>query len=86
MADRRNKANTKIRKNRPIKKFTSKMQASLLLVFCIVMICFVALGVMLIKININNDGAYERKVLAQQTYGSMQQNSELRNKHTATLS
>ncbi len=58
------------RRNKPIKKFTSKMQASLLLVFCIVLTCFGILLVRLVKINTENDGSYERRVLAQQTYVS----------------
>ena len=58
------------RKAKPIKKFTYKMQASLLLVFCIVVVCFVLLLIRLIKINTDNDGTYERRVLSQQTYVS----------------
>ncbi len=58
------------RKEKPIKKFTHKMQASLLLVFCIVLICFGFLLVRLVKINTDSDGKYERRVLSQQTYVS----------------
>ena len=52
------------------KKFTYKMQASLLLVFCIVLLCFGILLIRLVKINTDSDGKYERRVLSQQTYVS----------------
>ena len=58
------------RKAKTTKKFTYKMQASLLLVFCIVLLCFGILLIRLIKINTDNDGTYERRVLSQQTYVS----------------
>lgn len=52
------------------KRFSPKMQASLLLVFCIIFALFVALIVRLVYLN-NKDGEkYERRVLAQQTYVS----------------
>ena len=57
------------RKRKPIKKFTHKMQASLLLVFCIILICFTVLAIRLIKINAD-DGTYDRRVLSQQSYVS----------------
>ncbi len=62
--------NVRRRRRKPIKKFTHKMQASLLLVFCIILLCFGALGVQLIRINANDDGTYDRRVLSQQTYVS----------------
>ena len=46
------------------------MQASLLLVFCIVLLCFGLLLIRLIKINTDSEGTYERRVLSQQTYVS----------------
>lgn len=58
------------RREKTIKKFTYKMQASLLLVFCIILICFGLLLARLVKINTDDDGTYERRVLAQQTYVS----------------
>ncbi len=58
------------RKGKPIKKFTYKMQASLLLVFCIVLLCFGLLLIRLVKINTDSAGTYERRVLSQQTYVS----------------
>lgn len=60
----------KERRRKITKKFTYKMQASLLLVFCIVLLCFGLLLLRLIKINVDNEGTYERRVLSQQTYVS----------------
>ena len=62
--------NIRKRKRKPIKKFTHKMQASLLLVFCIILLCFGVLGVRLVKINADDDGTYDRRVLSQQSYVS----------------
>lgn len=57
-------------KKQNTKRFTSKMQASLLLVFCIVFFLFIVLIGRLIYLN-NKDGEkFERRVLAQQTYVS----------------
>jgi stage V sporulation protein D (sporulation-specific penicillin-binding protein) len=61
--------NQKIKK-RKNKKFNSKMQANLLLVFCVVILCFFALIGRLIFINIKDGEKYEKRVLSQQTYMS----------------
>ncbi|MSS63037.1 peptidoglycan D,D-transpeptidase FtsI family protein [Velocimicrobium porci] len=52
------------------KRFTAKMQSSLLFVFCIVFLCFLALVVRLVYLNNKDGDKYERRVLAQQTYVS----------------
>lgn len=57
-------------KQKKIKKFTSRMQAKLMLVFCVLLMVMVALIVRLIYIN-NKDGErYEKRVLSQQSYVS----------------
>lgn len=57
-------------KRQDTKRFSSKMQTSLLLVFCIIFVLFVLLIVRLVYLS-NKDGEkYERRVLAQQTYVS----------------
>ncbi len=53
-----------------IKKFTSKMQASLLLVFCIIMLTFALLVVRMLYLTNADGDRYEKKVLSQQTYVS----------------
>ena len=59
------------RKNRrKIKKFTIKMQAKLLLVFCIVIIAIVGLIGRLIYLNRTDGEKYKKRVLSQQTYSS----------------
>lgn len=58
------------KKEKQLKKFSSKMQASLLLVFCVVILIFLVLIGRLIFLN-NKDGErYAKKVLSQQTYVS----------------
>lgn len=60
----------KVIKESKIKKFTPKMQASLLLVFCIIILLLVVLIGRLIYLN-NKDGEkYAKRVLSQQTYVS----------------
>ena len=56
------------RRRKTIKKFTYKMQASLLLVFCIVLLCFGFLLIRLVKINTDNAGTYERDFLYVSVY------------------
>lgn len=58
------------RKKRKNKRFTSKMQANLLLVFCVVILLFIALAVRLWYISNENGEKYEKRVLSQQTYVS----------------
>lgn len=57
------------RKNKR-RKFTSKMQASLLLVFCIVIIAFVALIGRLLYLNHEKGERYAKRALSQKTYVS----------------
>lgn len=52
------------------KRFTPKMQASLLLVFCVVILIFLALLARLWYITNENGEKYEKRVLSQQTYVS----------------
>ena len=53
-----------------IKRFTSKMQASLLFVFCLVILIFFMLVIRMLYLT-NEDGSrYEKRVLSQQTYVS----------------
>jgi stage V sporulation protein D (sporulation-specific penicillin-binding protein) len=61
--------NTK-KNSKKIKKFTVKMQAKLLLVFCILLIGLVGLIGRLIYLNRTNGEKYEKRVLSQQTYNS----------------
>ncbi len=59
------------RNRKPKKKvFTSKMQASLLLVFCVIMIALIGLAVRVAVVNAENSDRYRRKVYSQQTYVS----------------
>ncbi|BBF43012.1 cell division protein FtsI [peptidoglycan synthetase] [Lachnospiraceae bacterium KM106-2] len=53
---------------RKIRKFTGKMQASLLLVFCIIITIFIALVVRVFYLNKADGDKYEKQVLSQQTY------------------
>ncbi len=55
-------------KEQKIKKFTSKMQASLLLVFCAIILIFILLIGRLFYINKTDGDRYAKKVLSQQTY------------------
>lgn len=64
---RENHDNTRTSKT---KKFTPKMQASLLLVFCVVIIALIAIIGRLILINSGDGDKYAKRVLAQQTYTS----------------
>jgi stage V sporulation protein D (sporulation-specific penicillin-binding protein) len=52
------------------KKFTSKMQANLLLVFCIVTICLIGLMGRLVYIMQTRGDAYAKQVLSRETYVS----------------
>lgn len=61
---------TEERRKKKNRRFTPKMQANLLLVFCIVILIFIALVVRLWYITNENGEKYERKVLSQQTYVS----------------
>ncbi len=55
-------------KEQKIKKFTSKMQASLLLVFCLIILLFIALIGRLFYLNKKDGERYAKQVLSQQTY------------------
>ncbi|WMJ88473.1 peptidoglycan D,D-transpeptidase FtsI family protein [Anaerocolumna sp. MB42-C2] len=57
-------------REKKIKKFTNKMQAKLLLVFCIIIITMIGLIVRLVHINRTDGERYAKKVLSQQTYTS----------------
>jgi stage V sporulation protein D (sporulation-specific penicillin-binding protein) len=57
-------------KEKKLKKFTTKMQAKLLLVFCILIIAMVGLIGRLVYINRTDGERYEKRVLSQQTYTS----------------
>lgn len=52
------------------KKFNSKMQANLLLVFCVVILVFFILIFRIAYINVKDGERYEKKVLSQQSYVS----------------
>ncbi|SFR95696.1 peptidoglycan D,D-transpeptidase FtsI family protein [Anaeromicropila populeti] len=58
------------KKNNTIKKFNSKMQGDLFLVFCVVVLLFLALIGRLLYITYSSGERYERRVLSQQTYVS----------------
>lgn len=58
------------RRDKKIRKFTNKMQAKLLLVFCVIIIAFFSLIGRLIYLNQKDGERYEKKVLSQQTYVS----------------
>lgn len=55
-------------KERKLRKFNSRMQASLLLVFCIIIIVFLVLIGRLFYLNNTDGDRYTKKVLSQQTY------------------
>lgn len=61
---------TEDRTKKKNKKFTLKMQANLLLVFCVVIVVFIGLIVRLWMITSENGEKYEKRVLSQQTYVS----------------
>lgn len=60
----------RVKNIKKLKKFTVKMQAKLLLVFCVVIIAMIALIVKLVFINQKDGERYAKKVLSQQTYQS----------------
>jgi len=53
-----------------VKKFSTKMQAKLLLVFCVIIIAMIALIGRLVQINRTDGERYAKKVLSQQTYSN----------------
>lgn len=55
-------------KEQKIRKFSSKMQASLLLVFCVIIMLFILLMGRLFYINKTDGERYAKKVLSQQAY------------------
>ncbi len=57
-------------KNYKIKKFSTKMQAKLLLVFCVIIIAMLGLIGRLVYLNRTDGDRYAKKVLSQQTYNS----------------
>ncbi|MGB8455758.1 MAG: penicillin-binding protein 2 [Anaerocolumna sp.] len=57
-------------RDKKVKKFTNKMQAKLLLVFCIILITMVGLIARLVHINRTVGERYAKRVLSQQTYTS----------------
>lgn len=57
-------------KKKKIKKFTSRMQAKLLLVFCVLLALMVTLIGRLIYLNHKDGARYEKRVLSQQSYVS----------------
>lgn len=63
---------SKVRNVRPKreKKFTTKMQASLLVFFCIIMLFIVGLIIRLVVLNQKDGERYAKKVLSQQTYSN----------------
>lgn len=57
-------------KRKTSNKFTIKMQASLLLVFCMFLIIFIILAIRLLILNNEKGDRYAKRVLSQQTYVS----------------
>ncbi|WFR55004.1 penicillin-binding protein 2 [Anaerocolumna sp. AGMB13025] len=57
-------------RNKKSRKFTHKMQAKLLLVFCVVLIAMLGLIVRLVYLNHVDGERYAKRVLSQQTYTS----------------
>lgn len=57
-------------RDKKMKKFTHKMQAKLLLVFCVILLAMVGLIVRLVYLNRTDGEKYAKKVLSQQTYTS----------------
>lgn len=64
---RRSKRSRKIKR---MKKFTPKMQAKLLLVFCVFTIALIGLIAKLVLVNRSDGDKYAKRVLSQQTYTS----------------
>jgi stage V sporulation protein D (sporulation-specific penicillin-binding protein) len=60
----------RIARDKKNKKFTHKMQAKLLLVFCVILIFMLGLIVRLVYLNHVDGKRYAKKVLSQQTYTS----------------
>lgn len=58
------------RKAKPIKKFTNRMSARLMLVFAIVLVLMSLLIVRIVELNRTDGVRYEKRVLSQQTYTS----------------
>ena len=56
--------------NKKVKRFTSKMQRSLLLVFCVCFLMLVALAVRIAMVSAENSDRYTKRVYSQQTYVS----------------
>lgn len=63
----RNKTQSNKRKE---KRFTTKMQSTLLMLFCGIIVCLIILIVNLARINYNDGQRYAKRVLSQQTYTS----------------
>lgn len=57
-------------RSKKMKKFTHKMQAKLLLVFCVLLIAMVGLIARLVYLNRTDGERYAKRVLSQQTYTS----------------
>lgn len=57
-------------RNKKNRKFTHKMQAKLLLVFCVIVLAMVGLIVRLVYLNRTDGERYAKRVLSQQTYTS----------------
>lgn len=57
-------------KKKKTRKFTSRMQAKLLLVFCVLIAVMIILIVRLIQLNHKDGARYEKRVLSQQSYVS----------------
>lgn len=57
-------------KEKRIKYFTPKMQAKLLLVFCVIIIALISLIIRLVYLNQKDGEKYAKRVLSQQTYTS----------------
>ena len=56
--------------NKKVRKFTSKMQSSLLLVFCVCFLLFVGLAIRIAMVSAENSDRYTKRVYSQQTYVS----------------
>ncbi len=61
---------SRVEKEKRIKKFTGKMQAKLLLVFCVMIIALMVLIGRLVYLNRTDGERYAKKVLSQQTYST----------------
>ena len=53
--------------NKKVRKFTSKMQSSLLLVFCVCFLLFVGLAIRIAMVSAENSDRYTKRVYSQQT-------------------